>query len=249
MMIASKTVTTRLSATIAVVLATATLLGLVGRIRADESDPRSLVQAKRHLSTIGIEILKHQDEQGRKALPAAIRGKDGQPLLSWRVAILPSLGEEKLYKQFKLDEPWDSRANKPLLEKMPAVYAPFGPIEGAPHSTYFQVVVGPGTLFEAGSKHTFDAIPDGGASTIVVIEAAEAVPWTKPADLVYDPDKPLPRVGGHFEDGSLTLFADGSVAFIKKDIDEPTLRALMTCDGAETVARRTLRNHVVPIRR
>src|SRR5258705_440975 len=32
----------------------------------------------------------------------------GRALLSWRVAILPFLGQELLYREFRLDEAWDS---------------------------------------------------------------------------------------------------------------------------------------------
>ena len=39
------------------------------------------------------------------------------------------------------------------------------------------------------------------------------------------------------------------MAYIKDGIDEPTLRALITRDGAEVLERRTLRDHVVPVRR
>ena len=42
--------------------------------------------------------------------------------MSWRVAILPYIDQHGLYKQFHLDEPWDSEHNKPLMAKMPAVY-------------------------------------------------------------------------------------------------------------------------------
>jgi len=55
--------------------------------------------------------------------PQAIRSKEGKPLLSWRVALLPYLNEQPLYQQFHLDEPWDSAHNKPLIEKMPALLA------------------------------------------------------------------------------------------------------------------------------
>ena len=63
-------------------------------------------------------------ESANKHLPpAAICDKNGKPLLSWRVAILPYLDENKLYKQFHLDEPWDSPHNLPLAAKMPDIYA------------------------------------------------------------------------------------------------------------------------------
>ena len=60
----------------------------------------------------------YREAHGRFPAPA-IQGKDGKPLLSWRVAILPYLEEDGLYQSFKLDEPWDSPHNKPLLERMP----------------------------------------------------------------------------------------------------------------------------------
>ncbi len=39
--------------------------------------------------------------------PAAVCDKTGKPLLSWRVLILPYVEQDELYKEFKLDEPWD----------------------------------------------------------------------------------------------------------------------------------------------
>ncbi len=231
------------------VASAALLLGFCEIRAADDPDLRMLLQVKKHLARIGVEMHRFHDANGKKFPPSAIRDKARRPMLSWRVALLPMLGEGELFKQFKLDEPWDSPANKPLLDRMPAVYAPFGPLDNPPGSTYFQVLVGPGTLFEDEAGPDFGSIPDGADSTLMVVEAAEAVPWTKPTDLTYDAKGPLPRLGAHFKDGSLALFADGSVAYIKGDIDEPTLRALMTRNGAETLSRWTLRDHVVPVRR
>src|SRR4051794_32667612 len=81
--------------------------------------------------------------------PPAVYGKDGRPLLSWRVAILPFIEQDDLYKQFRLDEPWDSPHNRRLLPKMPKLYAPFdGSRTTQPHTTFYQVFVGKGTAFE-----------------------------------------------------------------------------------------------------
>ena len=46
----------------------------------------------------------------------------GQPLLSWRVALLPQLDQLPLFQQIHLDEPWDSPHNRQFAEQMPAVY-------------------------------------------------------------------------------------------------------------------------------
>ena len=45
----------------------------------------------------------------------------------------------------------------------------------------------------------------------MVVEADEAVPWTKPDELPYAPDKPLPALGGGPRGNFLVLMADGSV--------------------------------------
>src|SRR5262249_19374530 len=52
--------------------------------------------------------------------PAASYDLQGKGLQSWRVHLLPFLGEDKLYKEFRLNEPWDSDHNKKLLSRMPA---------------------------------------------------------------------------------------------------------------------------------
>src|SRR5438309_6043545 len=84
-------------------------------------------------------------------LPAVVYGKDGQPLHSWRVLILPYVEEEELYKEFHLDEPWDSPHNLALLPRMPKVYEtyPGTEIVNPPHTTFYQVFTGPDTLFDA----------------------------------------------------------------------------------------------------
>ena len=61
-------------------------------------------------------------ESANNAFPRDITGKNGKPLLSWRVAILPYVEQGRLFDKFKLDEPWDSPHNKELLKYMPPVY-------------------------------------------------------------------------------------------------------------------------------
>jgi hypothetical protein len=170
--------------------------------------------------------------------PPALSSKEGKPLLSWRVAVLPFLGQETLYRRFKLDEPWDGPQNKELLQYMPKVFViPDAPVPG-PYMTYYQVFVGPGA-YEAGTKRRALplSIPDGTPNTIAVAEAAEAVPWTAPDDIPFAPGGPLPRVGGAFPDGFTVAMFDGSTAFFKKTIysDEEALRALIGWNDGEVV--------------
>jgi hypothetical protein len=62
----------------------------------------------------------------------------------------------------------------------------------------------------------------------MIVEAAEPVPWTKPEDLPYGDGKPLPRLGGPFEDGSYATFANGAVRFLSREHSTETVHALIT---------------------
>ena len=175
--------------------------------------------------------------------PQATRDKDGMPLLSWRVAILPYIEENDLYQEFHQDEPWDSDHNKPLLARMPATYALSGSRTEST-STFYQVFAGKRSAFDPSSKGGvgFREFIDGMSNTLAVVEARGAVPWTKPEDLPFDfgaPPKELmalrDRLGGHFGDGFQALFADSSVRMIGRSIAPGILRAIISCDGNEAV--------------
>jgi uncharacterized protein (TIGR03067 family) len=183
-----------------------------------------------------IALAMHAYHDTFKKLPsAATQSKDGKPLLSWRVAILPFIEEQPLYREFKLDEPWDSDHNKKLLARMPKIYAPVRGQPKEPHSTHYQVFTGPGTLFEGNMRITLAGVTDGTSNTVMVVEAAEAVPWTKPADLPYDPKQPLPKLGGMFKDVFNAAFADGSVRALPRQFNADIFRALITRNGREPV--------------
>ena len=85
-------------------------------------------QSNNHIKQLGLAV--HNYNSVYNHLPQqAIFGKDGKPLLSWRVALLPYLDQAVLYKKFKLDEPWDSPHNHALLKYMPSFIFP----RGKPH--------------------------------------------------------------------------------------------------------------------
>src|SRR5262249_17915867 len=156
--------------------------------------------------------------------PAVVYDKAGKPLHSWRVLLLPYLGEDKLYRQFHLDESWESAHNLQLLASILPVFAsarpsrtkdPFGThyqvfvFEGALvcHTTYYPLEDGkslkPITFDNGGGKHAFfeSSLGPGGWNNEYVwflAEAEQAVPWTKPADLLVNSQKPLPKLGGLF---------------------------------------------------
>ena len=325
-----------------------------------------------NLKRIGLALQNYQAAEGHFP-PAAITGKDGKPLLSWRVAILPYLEDydgrsrDDLFKAFNLEEPWDSPHNKALLERMPAVYASAGESSRLPFMTSYRAFVsqedggnagvgavagmmnmmggGPGatgaemgtqmkgmgmqmrgmmtgmkaqnavqgrmpgmsgvmggmmggmmrgmtgsmtassrgkdvdqraearnqpatketepagamaaamgpmgsgmgveaqpqapsppvTVFREHQGVNLADITDGTNNTLMVVEAAEAVPWTKSDDLPYSQNGPLPRLGGSMRGGYAAVFASGLVRFLDRSLDERWLRCLITPQGGEII--------------
>jgi RNA polymerase sigma factor (sigma-70 family) len=204
---------------------------------ADQAEEAARRQSMDNLKSLTLAMHNYHDMNGQFP-PAAVYSKDGKPLLSWRVLLLPYLDQRDLFAQFKLDEPWDGPTNKKLLARMPDIYAvPLGKAKGT-QNTIYQVFTGAGpvhTIFPGPNASRIADITDGTSNTILIVEAADAVPWTKPADLPYDPKKPLPKVGGMFKKGFQAAFADGSVHFLKQTIKEATLRALITCNDGEVI--------------
>lgn len=169
------------------------------------------------------------------AWPArAIRDNNGTPLLSWRVALLPYLGEEELYKQFKLDEAWDSLHNKQLLARMPAVYA--SRWNDRPWLTRFQVFAGDGAILNLRNGSRKADVRDGLATTVLLVEAPErlGVHWTKPHDLPFQPRLPDGLFSGGKALSLPVLTGDGAVRNLYNKT-EPEIRPLITRDGGEAV--------------
>jgi prepilin-type processing-associated H-X9-DG protein len=181
-----------------------------------------------------IALAMHNYHDAHSSLPPrASFDADGNPLLSWRVHILPYVEEQALYEQFHLDEPWDSEHNRQFIDSMPPVYR--NPSSAAePNKANYLVPTGPGSIFEGKEGASFRDITDGTSNTILVLEVNDdaSVVWTKPDDFNYDTDDPLAGLGTAHPGGFNVALADGAVRFISRTIDpELFLRLLMKADG------------------
>jgi prepilin-type processing-associated H-X9-DG protein len=190
-------------------------------------------QDANNLKQLGLALHNYHDANGAFP-PVAVFDKDGKALLSWRVLILPYVDQDALYKEFRLNEAWDSPHNKKLLAKMPRVYAAPAP-NARRDSTFYQALVGPGAAFEGKRGLRITDFTDGTSNTWLVAEAAKAVPWSKPEDIAYDPAKPVPKLGGVFGGALNVLYCDGSVRYFLKAPKETTLRAMITRNGGEII--------------
>ena len=184
-----------------------------------------------------IMLAMHNYVSANNAFPRDITDKNGKPLLSWRVAILPYVEQGVLFNKFKLDEPWDSPHNKELLKYMPLVYQCPSRANPQPYTTTYRGFAGHGAMFETGRDIGIADITDGTSNTIVVVEAKDAVAWTKPDDLPFagQANRSLYGAGSSHPGGFNCGMADGSVRLIKISINPTTLRALITRAGGEIV--------------
>jgi hypothetical protein len=178
--------------------------------------------------------LKKYEAKYQGLPPAAINAPDDSPLLSWRVALLPYLGHEALYQQFRLDRRWDDVANRRLIPLMPAAYQGSLPAGGG--RTAFRVFVGGRAAFDRWDRNPVD-VPDGAANTLAVAEAGAPVEWTRPDDIAYDRQTVpalAPPGGG---DALLVGLLDGTVRRLSLSKNPPDVirKGIDTADGDAAV--------------
>ena len=199
------------------------------------------IRSMNNLKQMGLAFHNFHDTNGH--FPANIVDKNtGKPLLSWRVALLPYIEQNALYKAFKQDEPWDSEHNIKLAKSLVPVYSLANQTKRDPQGnclTPYQAFTGKSTLFEAGKKVRFTDVTDGTSNTLLFVEAKNQVIWSKPDDIPFDPAKELPAantfLGGLFPGGFHAAFCDGSVRFFKDTIDSKTIQAMITRAGEEVL--------------
>ena len=196
-----------------------------------------------NLKQITVAVYSYEAKNGH--FPPAIL-KENDVERSWRVELLPFLAQQKLYDQYRKEEPWNSPANLKVAEQMPAVY---GLAKDGLQHTHFLAVLTPSddkdpqhqTFWNAGPDEPFvemKNIPDGASSTIMLIQSDLALPWTLPGDLTLE----FPQDNDHIfvetlitSDEMSVAMADGSTKQIPKSIATDKLRAMFTRAGGELV--------------
>ncbi len=207
--------------------------------------PAKMSPANR-LKTIGLGLHNFHDIY-TSFPPASAQKPNTKARHSWRVAILPFIGQKELYEQYNFDEPWDSEENKKLLSQMPDAFAA-GDEKDAQGLTPILAVVGSNTIITS-DKRTgnkgyegtkIQEVTDGTSNTIAVVESKHRVPWTKPEDIPYDKSKPFESTKWLNSAGYNALISDGSVLSMKpfdpkNEADIQKLRALFSRNGDERV--------------
>jgi hypothetical protein len=211
---------------------------LVPKVRSAATRTQSANNMKQLL------LAMHSFHDTYTRFPAAANySATGKPLLSWRVHLLPFLDQNELYKEFHLDEPWDSEHNKKLLMRMPKVFDSTGDAKrAAAGKTTYIAPRGTDTMFPPGKEGLrVRDVTDGTSNTIFLVDADNslAVPWTKPEDLEVDLSNPAKGLSFRFDGVTLVGFVDGSVHFLSQKINKATLKGLFTRNGGEVIDLRS----------
>ncbi len=188
-----------------------------------------------NLSKLGRALNAYAD--GYAGYPVTkVPGAAANPPMSWRVAILPLLGYESLFRQYHAAEPWDSTANKQILAQIPPEYQ--SP-ERRDVKTNYLLPLGDRAAFGCGRRLNAGMFEDGPDYTLILVEVddSQAVEWTRPDDLVVQssPGESIrSKLGSLRGDGFFAVLASGRVCRIKPDTDELALKALFTISGDDT---------------
>ncbi|MGD9719632.1 MAG: M56 family metallopeptidase [Pirellulales bacterium] len=223
----------------AAVVSRTTIAPDIGRDLADVVGP-ARVALRRNKSANKIRQLSialHNYHDMYKRFPTAtVIGPDGKTPHSWRLEMLPLLGKKELYEKYRLNEPWDSEHNRALIPEGADLFSV--PEDTSNNDCGYFLLVGPGTAFDpAEPRPAVRTIRDGTVNTLGIVEAKRSIPWSKPEDIEVDPNKPLPQLGGFFPGGFDAGMLDASVFFLPDNLDEATMRALISRAGREIVTR------------
>lgn len=156
---------------------------------------------------------------------------------SWRVLLLPFVDGQRIYEQYRFDEPWDGPNNRKLADQMPTIYALHGCEKPGNVTTNYLRVVGDQTASPIGRTLSEADITDGTANTLFIVENVDGgVHWMEPRDLSFDSMSftiSTPNGISSWLEPPAGLTLAGMVERIHADTPPDTVKALLTIAGGE----------------
>ena len=213
-----------------------------------------LSTCRNNLKQLGYAFYNYESKF--RAFPSPAFAGEGEPPRTWRVELLPWLGEQDLRSRYDNDSAWDAAVNRPVATTVVPFYrCPSNrrpqDEEGRFYSDYL-LPTGAGTLFgERSVGPAIREITDGTSNTVVIVESCgRQVVWTQPRDVDVTEARPDVNGPGPSEGMSNSLlssyhpggggvayaaFADGAVRVISPGTAPEVLKALLSPRGDESV--------------
>jgi len=127
-----------------------------------------------NIRSIVLAMLLYREQHGMFP-PAFSVDSEDKPLQSWRVLILPQLGQQELYDRIRLDEPWDSEYNRQFHAADIPFYQCPGMIPSLQEGETSYIMVA-------------DQNPDD-PDAILVSECTESICWMNPSQAILSKDQ------------------------------------------------------------
>jgi len=194
-------------------------------------------QCRNNIHQLAIALANYEEVHGTFP-PAVTYGPDGRAMHGWGVNLLPYIEEAPLYREYDHTKPWDHPDNAEVVSTYLEQYeCPLAHGSGPENSTYYRLVVCPGSVIRPRRAAKSADITDKPGQTILIVECIEPVPWASP-NAVVDLTRGINRPGGassKHKKGVYVAMADSQVLFLSEDIDHMTLIGLCTAAGGETI--------------
>jgi len=185
-----------------------------------------------NLKIIGLALESYRNVYGSYP-PAYVCDKNGQPMYSWRVLLLPFIGEKDLYKRFRLDEAWNGPHNRLLVTQEPTCYKCPADISHA-GATNYVAIVGPAAPWEGAQPRSLEDLRSatGGESVLVAEMVDSGIIWMEPRDLTESEalqgvNRPGVRCISSHHPGGAWVWLTGEMRFLQDETPALELRSLV----------------------
>lgn len=183
-----------------------------------------------------IAIGFHNFHAANNGLPNSVYVSEYGKKYSWRIAILPYIGEQEIYDQYRFNEEWNSPHNTRVTSRMPDFFRSDMDDTQTTSSSWYMLTGPKGALDTESSWHIQDlSNRDGTSKTIIAVEAKQNIHWAHPVDIALAPEDKIPSFGGYHKGGFNAMFADASIQFVDENTSPEVVWKLFTADGGESI--------------
>jgi prepilin-type processing-associated H-X9-DG protein len=194
------------------------------------------------LANIGRAMKSYHDLNGHFP-PAYTTDKNGMPLMSWRVLLMPFLNGEQDFKRLRLDEPWNSEHNYPILKnsRLSSVFHCSTNCQEQSDEELkrmsYMMLVGPDAVSTGRKSVALEEVVDPAETFLVVEVATSGAFWAEPRDLdTTDMDWHINGtdrrgISSLHTGGANVLYCDGHVEFLTNDTPVNRIRAASLAAG------------------